>query len=69
MEAMTVVVLDGEELPISIYLIQHRFAHQLGSSLPLQKDPVLDHLMLEVCYLAIFPVAGIQYSQVCGRKH
>ena len=39
-------VLDGEELPISICLTQHRLAHQLGSSLLLQEDPVLDHLML-----------------------
>ena len=43
---MTVVVLDGEELPISICLTQHRLAHQLGSSLLLQEGPVLDHLML-----------------------
>ena len=38
--------MDGEELPISIYLIQHRFSHQLGSSLLIQEDPVLDHLVL-----------------------
>jgi hypothetical protein len=42
------MVLDGEELPISIRLIQHRLAHQLGSSLLLQEDPVLDPLMLVV---------------------
>ena len=39
-------VLGGEELPIWICLIQHRLAHQLGSSLLVQKDPVLDLLML-----------------------
>ena len=48
MEPVAVVVLDGEELPISICLTQHRLAHQLGSSLLLQEDPVLDHLMLAV---------------------
>ena len=42
------VVLDGEELPISICLTQPRLAHQLGSSLLLQEDPVLDPLMLAV---------------------
>ena len=36
------VVLDGEELPISMCLTQHRLAHQLGSSLLLQEGPVLD---------------------------
>jgi hypothetical protein len=41
-----VVVLNGEELPISICLTQHRLAHQLGGSLLLQEDPVQDHLML-----------------------
>ena len=40
------VVLDGEELPISICLTQHRLAHQLGSSLLLQEGPVLDPLVL-----------------------
>ena len=45
-EAVAVVVLDGEELPILICLTQHRLAHQLGSLLLLQEDPVLDHLML-----------------------
>ena len=40
------VVLDREELLISICLTQHRLAHQLGSSLLLQEDPVLDLLML-----------------------
>ena len=43
---MAVVVLDGEELPISICLTQHRLAHQLGSSLLLQEDPVPDPLVL-----------------------
>jgi hypothetical protein len=38
--------VDGEELPISIYLTQHRLAHQLGSSLILQEDPVEDFLVL-----------------------
>ena len=38
----------GEELPISICLIQHRLAHQLGSSLLLQDDPVLDGLVLAI---------------------
>ena len=42
------VVLDGEELPISICLTQHRLAHQLGSSLLLQEDPVLDPTVLAV---------------------
>ena len=42
------VVLDGEELPISICLTQHRLAHQLGSLLLLQEDPVVDHLVLAV---------------------
>ena len=46
MDSVAVVVLDGEELPISICLTQHRLAHQLGSSLLLQEDPVLDPLML-----------------------
>ena len=46
MEPVAVVVLDGEELPISICLTQHRLAHQLGSSLLLQEDPVLDPLVL-----------------------
>ena len=46
MEPVAVVVLDGEELPISICLTQHRLAHQLGSSLLLQEDLVLDHLVL-----------------------
>ena len=39
-------VLDGEELPISICPTQHRLVHQLGSSLLLQEDPVLDLLLL-----------------------
>ena len=43
---VAVVVLDGEELPISICLTQHRLAHQLGNSLLLQEEPVLDPLML-----------------------
>ena len=47
-EAVAVVVLDGEELLISICLTQHRLAHQLGSSLLLQEDPVLDSLVLPV---------------------
>ena len=46
MEPVAAVVLDGEELHISIYLTQHRLAHQLGSSLLLQEDPALDLLML-----------------------
>ena len=46
MEPVAVEVMDGEELPISICLIQHRLAHQLGSSLLLQEGPVLDSLML-----------------------
>ena len=46
MEPVAVVVLDGEELPISICRTQHRLAHQLESSLLLQEGPVLDHLML-----------------------
>ena len=33
MEPVAVVVLDGEELPISICLTQHRLAHQIGSSI------------------------------------
>ena len=36
------VVLDGDELPISICLTQHRLAHQLGSSLLLQEGRVAD---------------------------
>jgi hypothetical protein len=48
MQPVAVVVMDGEELPISICLTQHRLAHQLGSSLLLQEDPVLDPLMLAV---------------------
>ena len=48
MEPVAVVVLDGEELPISICLTQHRLAHQLGRSLLLQEDPVLDPLVLAV---------------------
>ena len=51
MEPVTVVVLDGEELPISMCLTQHRLAHQLGSSLLLQEGPVLDLLMLASCYV------------------
>ena len=68
---MVVVVLDGEELPISICLTQHRLAHQLGSSLLLQEGHVLDHLMLVIA--AVFQLCsllkpeGIQYSQVCGK--
>ena len=46
MEPVAVVVLDGEELPISICLTQHRLVHQLGSSLLLQEGHVLDPLML-----------------------
>ena len=46
MEPVAVVVVDGEELPISTCLTQHRLAHQLGSSSLLQKGPVLDPLML-----------------------
>ena len=46
MEPVSVVVSDGEELPISICLTQHRLAHQLGSSLLFQEGPVLDPLML-----------------------
>ena len=55
---MAVVVLDGEELPISICLIQHRLAHQLGGSLLLQEGLVLDPLMLaptHVTHEAVFP--------------
>ena len=48
--------MDGEELHISICLTQHRLAHQLGSSLLLQEDPVLDHLML----------AGTHVIQLCS---
>ena len=48
---VTVVVLDGEELPISTCLIQHRLAHQLGSSLVLQECPVLDPLTLAVTHV------------------
>jgi hypothetical protein len=48
MGPVAVVVLDGGELPFLIYLTQHRLAHQLGSSLLLQEDPVLDHPMLAV---------------------
>ena len=51
MEPVTVVVLDGEELPISICLTQHRLAHQLGSSLLLQEGPVLDPLMLAASHV------------------
>jgi hypothetical protein len=61
-------MVDGEELPISICLTQHRLSHQLGSSLLLQKDPVLDLIMLASsysCYSAIFLTQGVQYSQVC----
>ena len=70
MELVTVVVLDGEELLISICLTQHRVAHQLGSSLLHLKDPMLDLLMLastRVIRSAMFPTQGIQYSQVCGK--
>ncbi len=45
-EHVAVVVLDGEELPTSICLTKHRFAHQPGSSLLLQEDHVEDHLVL-----------------------
>ena len=46
MDLVTVVVLDGETLPISTCLIQHRLAHQFGSSLLLQEGHVLDPLIL-----------------------
>ena len=46
-------VLDGEELPISICLTQHRLAHQLGSSLLLLKGPVLDPLVLATTHVII----------------
>ena len=46
-------VLDGEELPISICLTQHRLAHQLGSSLLLQEGPVLDPLVLAITHVII----------------
>ena len=45
MEPVAVVVLDGEQLPISIHLTQHRRTHQLWSSLLLQEGPVPDLLM------------------------
>ena len=45
-EPVAVEVMDGDELPISICLTQHRLAHQLGSSLLLQEGPVLDPLVL-----------------------
>ena len=53
MEPVAVVVLDGEELPISICLTQHRLAHQLGGSLLLQEDPVLDHLVVLVSVIQL----------------
>ena len=46
MDPVAVVVLDGKELPISTCLIQHRLAHQLGSSLLLQEGSALDPLLL-----------------------
>ena len=63
------VVLDGEELPISICLTQHRLAHQLGSSLLLQVLDLLDPMLvgrpvIQLCSLA---TQGIQYSQICGK--
>ena len=64
------VVLDGEELPISTCLTQHRRAQQLGSSLLLQEGPVLarpSNAGSRSCYSAMFHTQGIQYSQVCGR--
>ena len=51
MEPVAVVVLGREELPISIRLTQHRLAHQLGGSLPLQEGPALDPLMLVEGYV------------------
>ena len=56
--------------PVSICLTEHRLAHQLGSSLLLQEDPVVDLPMLvdrpaiQLCFLA---TQGIHYSQICGR--
>ena len=63
------VVQDGEELPISIYLTQYRLAHQLGSSLLLQvldlPDPMLvGRSIIQLCSLA---TQDIQYSQISGR--
>ena len=68
MEPVAVVVMDGEELSISILLCltQQRLAHQLGSLLILQEDPALN-AGGRICYSAIYPTQGIQYSQVCGR--
>ena len=43
---VAVVVLDGEELPTSICLTQHKPVPHLGNYLLLQEDRVADHLML-----------------------
>ena len=74
-------VLDGEELPTSICLIQHRlFAHQLGSSLLLQGGSVLDPLMLassrviQLCSLlkvfnTLKSVEGSLVTRLDNQKH
>ena len=46
MEPVAEVVLDGEELPISICLTQHRLAHQLGNLFCFQKGPVVDPILI-----------------------
>ena len=62
MEPVVVMVLDGEEWPISICLTQHRLSHQLGSSCLLQEDPVVGPLMLVMGHaiLAMLLNQGIQ---------
>ena len=69
-EPVAVVFLDGEELPISICLTQHRLAHQLGSSCiatPRRSCARPSNAGLLSCYSSMFPTQGSQYSQVCGR--
>ena len=59
--------MDGEELLISICQIQHKIAHQLGSSL-LHQDHVEDPLVLALSLaILLFSAQNIQYNQVCGR--
>ena len=50
------VVLSGEELPISICLTQHRLAHQLGGPLLLQEGRAVDPpvLALRLVFLLYF---------------
>ena len=65
------VVLDGEELPISICLIQHRLAHKRLAweliTTPRRSCARPSNATSHSCYSAMFPTQGIQYSQVCGR--